>query len=109
MIKPLFPEDRSKLPGTMDMVLKRICRFPLQNGECLPIGKPGQAPNDRCRESMIFDSSGPIDLYKNALGKVVLIRPQAANSIRQSLRQHRQYAIWKINTISSAQRFTIKG
>jgi hypothetical protein len=43
MIKPLFPEDRSKLPGTMDMVLKRICRFPLQNGECLPIGKPGQA------------------------------------------------------------------
>ena len=111
MIKPLFPQDRRKLPGTMDMVRSSgSAGFPLQNGQRLPIGQPGHAPNYRCRESIIFDSVRPDrSLQKRSWSGGPHLAASCKLHVRQSLRQHRQYAIWKINAISSAHRFTIEG
>src|SRR5215469_3432053 len=93
----------------MDMFLNGIYRLLPQNGERLPIRKPSYTSNDCWRKSILLDSSDSIKLHKNAFCETVLVRSQAANSIRQSFRQHRQYSIRKINTITSSERFTVKG
>ena len=92
----------------MEIAFDRSRRSPLQNGQRFAIGQPGDAPNHGGGKSIRFHPAGPIKLHKNRLGQMILVRPQAANHVRQSLRQHRQHAVRKINAIAPTQRFAIQ-
>ena len=50
-----------------------------------------------------------VELQENGMGQAIDMRIQAANTVAQPLRQHRNHPIGQINTIAAALRFAIEG
>src|SRR6266436_5947243 len=92
----------------MNMFPSRVDRFPLKNRKRLAICQPRIAPDGSRGKSITPNRAGSAQIYKNTLGQVVLIWTQAANAVGEAFRQHRKYAIRKVNTVASPEGFAIE-
>src|SRR6202011_973573 len=72
------------------------------------VGKSVCAPNDSAGEAHLLHVRLFVELDKDGMGQTIDPGLQAADSVAETLRQHRNDAVRQINTVAALARLAIK-
>src|SRR6266852_2036994 len=108
MFEPLPPQERCERPGGVQSLAQFVVRLRLKNRVSLFVSQSLCAANHGFRKARALCATVLVELNENRMGETVDPRPQAANAVAQSLRQHRNDPVGQINAVAAPARFAIQ-
>ena len=99
--KAALAKGGGAVPGGMDTTAYFVVRGGLKQGKGLPVGEACRTPDDRTAKPDMADRAVAVNVCKDAEGKTILVGAQAAKTVTEIFRQHRNDAIGEIDAVAA--------
>src|ERR1043165_1775578 len=108
MLKSILAEYGGELTGKMQSFAQLVGRWRIQNCVSLFVREPVRASNHTAGKARALRGSAFVEMNKDRVREAIDARFETADTVAQSLRQHRNQAIGQITTVSASTRLSIK-